>query len=122
MTSILLAGVLLLAAAGCSFETAGPYALGCELQQGNGPRNEGADPPGIPLPGIEGLTPGEADVAAAKLGHLVVFRLDNMTCVCIPPAGYGPVTEGWWGSNGVLWLDLQDVQPQGNRTQNGTGC
>ncbi len=99
-----------------------PVAIGCELQQGAGPRDQGGDPPGIPLDGISGLTPSHADLAVTAHGHVAVYRLDSMTCVCVPPAGYGPVTEGWWASNGVLWLDLQDVEPQGNRIQNNTGC
>jgi len=99
-----------------------PIAVGCELQQGNGPRDQGSDPPGIPLGGIAGLTPIQADAAVRAAGHVAVFRLDSMTCVCVPPAGYGPVTEGWWASNGVLWLDLEDVVPQGNKLLNNTGC
>ncbi len=96
--------------------------VGCENRQGAGPRNVGDDPPGIPLAGIEGLTPAEATAAAGARGHIVVFRLDSMHCVCVPPLGYGPVAEGWWGSNGQLYVDLQDVRPQGNILLDGTGC
>ena len=99
-----------------------PIAIGCELQQGNGPRDQGFDPPGIPLEGTAGLAPIQADAAVTAAGHVAVFRLDSMTCVCVPPAGYGPITEGWWASNGVLWLDLEKVVPQGNKLLNNTGC
>jgi hypothetical protein len=95
---------------------------GCANRSGAGPRNLGEDPPGIPLPGIADLTPGEAVAAAAAIGHVVVFRLNSMACVCIPPAGYGPVADGWWGSNGQLYLDLADVTPQGQPLPDGAGC
>ena len=114
---------LVLSASGCgALGDRQLVGIGCELRQGAGPRNIGDDPPGIPLAGIEGLTPPEAAAAAAALGHIVVFRLDSMHCVCVPPLGYGPITQGWWSSNGVLYLDLQDVQPQGNKVLDGTGC
>ncbi|MDP9227068.1 MAG: hypothetical protein M3P18_25125, partial [Actinomycetota bacterium] len=68
---------------------------------GNGPREQGDDPPGIPLDGIAGLTPSQAFAAATAQGHVVVFNLSD-GCVCVPPTGYGPVAEGWWGWRGQL--------------------
>jgi hypothetical protein len=95
---------------------------GCANKHGAGPRNEGEDPPGIPLGGIAGLRPAEAVAAAAAAGHVVVFRENHLACVCIPPTGYGPINEGWWGSNGQLYLDLGDVEPQGQALPDGAGC
>lgn len=95
---------------------------GCANKQGAGPRTDGSDPPGIPLGGIAGLTPAQAVAAAAAQGHVVVFRQNHMSCVCIAPTGYGQVAEGWWGSNGQLYLDLDDVEPQGQPLPDGAGC
>ena len=95
---------------------------GCANRSGAGPRNQGGDPEGIPLPGIAGKTPAEAVAAAAAQGHVVVFRQDHLSCVCVPPTGYGPVSEGWWGSRGQLYVDLGDVEPQGQKLPDGTGC
>jgi hypothetical protein len=95
---------------------------GCSNRQGNGPRDDGSDPPGIPLGGIAGLRPAEAIAAAAAMGHVVVFRENHLACVCIPPPGYGPVTDGWWGSRGQLYLELENVTPQGPALPDGTGC
>jgi hypothetical protein len=97
-------------------------ASGCANRVGNGPRDQGNDPPGIPLDGIAGLTPSQAVAAAAAKGHVVVFRLNSMACVCVPPTGYGPVAEGWWGARGQLYVDLADVTPQGQQFADGTGC
>lgn len=114
---------LVLLLAGCSavpnMDTTGS---GCANRSGNGPRDEGGDPPGIPLDGLAGLTPAAAVVAATGMGHVVVFRQDHLSCVCIPPPGYGPVTDGWWGSRGQLYLELDNVTPQGQRLPDGTGC
>ncbi len=94
---------------------------GCANRVGAGP--QGADDPaGIPLDGIAGLSPSQAAAAAAALGHVVVFRLNHLACVCVPPTGYGPISEGWWGSRGQLYLDLGDVTPQGEVLPDGTGC
>jgi hypothetical protein len=95
---------------------------GCANRWGNGPREQGDDPPGIPLDGIAGLTPSQAFAAAAAQGQVVVFRLSSEACVCVPPTGYGPVAEGWWGWRGQLYVDLADVTPQGQLFPDGTGC
>jgi hypothetical protein len=95
---------------------------GCANRRGAGPRDQGIDPPGIPLAGIAGLRPPEAAVAAAAAGHVVVFRENHLACVCMPPTGYGPVTDGWWGSNGQLYLELDNVTPQGQPLPDGAGC
>ena len=79
-------------------------------------------PAGIPLDGITGLTPAEAMTSAAARGYVVVFRQDSMSCVCVPPPGFGAVTEGWWGSRGQLYLDLDGVEPQGEKLPDGAGC
>jgi hypothetical protein len=52
----------------------------------------------------------------------VVFRLNSMACACVPPPGYGPVTDGWWGSRGQLYVDLGGVQPRGQQLADGEGC
>jgi hypothetical protein len=119
---VLVTSVLALAVGGCSMVPNMDRTSGCNNRAGNGPRDQGEDPEGIPLAGIEGLTPMAAAAAASGMGHVVVFRLDSMDCVCVPPAGYGPVAEGWWGSRGQLFIDLQYVEPQGQRLANGTGC
>ena len=94
---------------------------GCANRVGAGP--QGADDPaGIPLDGIAGLSPSQAAAAAATKGHVVVFRLNHLACVCVPPTGYGPITEGWWGSRGQLYLNLEGVTPQGEVLPDGTGC
>lgn len=114
---------LALVLAGCSaVPNMDATGSGCANRQGHGPRDEGGDPPGIPLDGIAGLTPAEAVAAAAAIGHVVVFRQDHLSCVCIPPPGYGPVTDGWWGSRGQLYLELDNVTPQGQRLPDGSGC
>jgi hypothetical protein len=94
---------------------------GCANRSGDGPRG-GDDPEGIPLEGIAGLTPEQASMAAAAKGHVAVFRLNSMACVCVPPTGYGPVAEGWWGSRGQLYIDLGDVRPRGQQLADGQGC
>lgn len=115
--------ILLLALSGCSMvPNMDATGSGCANRSGSGPRNQGEDPPGIPLDGIAGLTPSQAYVAAAAKGHVVVFRLSSIACVCVPPSGYGPVAEGWWGSRGQLYIDLADVQPQGQQIPDGAGC
>lgn len=119
---ILIASILALALGGCSLVPSMDHASGCANRAGNGPRDQGEDPPGIPLAGIVGLTPAAAAVAADRMGHVVVFRLDSMTCVCVPPAAFGPVAEGWWGSRGQLYIDLEGVTPKGQRLADGTGC
>jgi hypothetical protein len=95
---------------------------GCANRHGAGPRDQGSDPEGIPLGGIAGLRPAEAVAAAAAAGHVVVFRESSTACVCIPPTGYGAINEGWWGSNGQLYLDLGNVEPQGQALPDGAGC
>jgi hypothetical protein len=113
---------LAIALAGCSaVPNMDAIGSGCANRAGAGPRDT-ADPPGIPLDGIAGLTPAQAAAAAAAMGHVVVFRLNHTACVCIPPLGYGPITEGWWGSNGQLYLDLDGVTPQGQSLPDDTGC
>jgi hypothetical protein len=102
------------------------HGSGCANTGGNGPRppEQAAqiDSPGIPLAGIAGLTPVQAVVAAGSMGHVVVFRQDGNSCVCIAPAGYGPVSEGWWGGRGQLYVDLEGVDPRGEALPDGTGC
>ena len=124
--SIRRASMLVLAAsiaAGCSaVPNMDATGSGCANRGGAGPRDHGDDPPGIPLPGIVGLTPAEAVAAAASVGHVVVFRQNHLACVCIPPAGYGPITDGWWGSRGQLYLELDNVTPQGQPLPDGAGC
>jgi hypothetical protein len=95
---------------------------GCANQEGNGPRGEAQDPAGIPLEGIAGLTPAEVVIVADAARHVVVFRQDHLHCVCVAPAGYGQVSEGWWGSRGQLYVDLEGVTPQGVLLEDGTGC
>ena len=95
---------------------------GCANRAGAGPRDDGSDPGGIPLDGIAGLTPVQAAAAAAVLGHVVVFRLNSDACVCIPPLGFGAVSEGFWGSRGQLYIDLGNVEPQGQELPDGAGC
>lgn len=95
---------------------------GCSNQVGNGPRDEAGDPAGIPLAGIAGLPPEAVVAAANAAGHVVVFRQDHLHCACVPPAGYGPVSEGWWGSNGQLYVELEGVVPEGVLLADGTGC
>jgi hypothetical protein len=111
---------------GCSLTTLVPNVdstgSGCANRSGAGPRDQGLDETGIPVDGIAGLTPPEAVAAAGSRGHVVVFRLDHLNCVCIPPTGYGPVEDGWWGSRGQLYLDLEDVEPQGIKLPDGAGC
>ena len=117
--------VALLASAltGCrAFPNMDATGSGCANRHGAGPQDASDDPEGIPLDGIAGLRPVEAAAAGAALGHVVVFRLDSTACVCLPPTGYGPVAEGWWGSNGQLYLDLQNVTPAGQRLPDGAGC
>lgn len=97
------------------------HGSGCANKNGPGPRT-GEDPPGIPLAGIAGLTPVQAAAAAARAGHVVVFRQDGDSCVCVPPTGYGRVEEGWWGSRGQLYVDLANVEPQGDALPDGAGC
>ncbi len=116
-----IAASLLLVSACSAVPNMDEIGSGCSNKQGAGPRTAD-DPPGIPLPGIAGLDPVEAAAAAAAVGHVVVFRLNSMACVCVPPAGYGPVAEGWWGSNGQLYLDLQGVTPQGPLLPDDAGC
>jgi hypothetical protein len=94
----------------------------CANRVGAGPRDVGVDEPGIPLDGVAGLPPVEAMNAAMTQGHVVVFHLDHTSCVCIPPPGYGPVTEGWWGTNGQLYLELGGAEPRGQMFPDGTGC
>jgi hypothetical protein len=115
--------MLVAAIAGCdSIPNMDETGSGCANRAGAGPRNDSSDPAGVPLPGIEGLRPAEAVAAAAAQGHVVVFRLNSMACVCVPPTGYGPVAEGWWGSRGQLYLDLGDVEPRGQELPDGAGC
>lgn len=119
----LLVPLLFFALAGCSaVPNMDDTGSGCANRSGDGPRDEADDPAGVPLEGIAGLTPEQASLAAAAKGHVVVFRLNSMACVCAPPTGYGPVAEGWWGSRGQLYVDLQDVRPQGQQLADGEGC
>ena len=108
--------------AGCSMvPNMDDVGSGCANRVGAGPR-DADDPEGIPLAGIAGLSPSQAAAAAAAMGHVVVFRLNSSACVCVPPTGYGPITEGWWGGRGQLYLDLGSVTPQGDVLPDGTGC
>lgn len=116
-----IAASIILASACSAVPNMDSTGSGCANRHGAGPRGAD-DPEGIPLPGIAGLNPSEAAAAAAAIGHVVVFRLNHMACVCIPPVGYGPITEGWWGGNGQLYLDLGSVTPQGQPLPDGAGC
>jgi hypothetical protein len=123
MIRCLIVVALCAAVAGCSLvPNMDETGSGCANRQGPGPRDQGEDPPGIPLSGIAGLTPVEAAAAAAAQGHTTVFRLHSMACVCIPPTGYGPVSDGWWGARGQLYIDLEGVQPQGEALPDDAGC
>jgi hypothetical protein len=114
--------VLAVLLAGCSMvPNMDDVGSGCANRAGAGP-HDADDPEGIPLAGISGLSPSQAAAAAAAMGHVVVFRLNHLACVCVPPTGYGPVVEGWWGSRGQLYLDLGNVTPQGDVLPDGTGC
>lgn len=118
-----LVATLLLVLSGCSaIPNMDSTGSGCANRSGSGPRDQGEDPTGIPLAGISGLIPVDAVAAAEKTGNVVVFRLNSMACVCTPPPGYGPVREGWWASRGQLYVDLQDVIPQGPPLADGTDC
>jgi hypothetical protein len=95
---------------------------GCANRVGIGPRDLGDAPPGVPVDGIAGLRPVEAAAAATAMGHTVVFREDALHCVCVPPTGFGPVSHGWFGERGQLYLDLEDVTPKGQLLSDGAGC
>jgi len=114
--------VLSILFAGCSIvPNMDETGSGCANRVGAGPQ-DADDPAGIPLDGIAGLSPSQAAAAAAAMGHVVVFRLNHLACVCVPPTGYGPISEGWWGSRGQLYLDLDNVTPQGEVLPDGAGC
>jgi hypothetical protein len=120
---VLLIGLVAVLAGGCSgVPNLDSVGSGCANQAGNGPHGEAGDPPGIPLAGIAGLTPEDVVMAAEAAGHEVVFRQDHLHCACVAPAGYGPVSEGWWGSRGQLYVDLEGIVPQGVLLPDGTGC
>ena len=95
---------------------------GCKNRVGIGPTDLGDVPPGVPVDGIAGLRPVAAAAAASAMGHTVVFREDAFHCACVPPTGYGPVSHGWFGERGQLYLDLEDVSPQGQLLPDGAGC
>lgn len=114
--------VALLALPGCNAIPGMRPGSRCAETAGTGPTNATDFTGVIEAPGFAGLTPEEAFEAAAAAGIVVVFRQDDQSCVCVPPPGFGPITEGFWGSRGQLYLDLFGVTPQGQKLPDGAGC
>ena len=108
--------------AGCGAIPGTQPGSGCAETAGSGPHSTTDYVGVIESPGFAGLTPEEAFEFAAAAGIVVVFYQDDQSCVCVPPAGYGPLTDGFWGGRGQLYLDLGNTNPQGQKLPDGTGC